>query len=70
MQNDGLLIRSVCNSSFAWNKYDAKGQFYEHDLTFIPVGISDYIHHKVWDEITHLFPNVSACSRGSVGMNE
>ena len=26
--------------------------FYLHDLTLIPVWISNYIRHKAWDEIT------------------
>ena len=30
--------------------------FYEHKFTFIPAWISNYIHHKVWDEITYPFP--------------
>ena len=28
--------------------------------TLIPVWISNYIHYKVWDEITYPFPNVNA----------
>ena len=28
------------------------GPFYQHGLTLIPAWISNYIHYKVWDEIT------------------
>ena len=31
--------------------------FYEHAITSIPEWISNYIHYKVWDEITYTFPN-------------
>ena len=30
---------------------------YWHGLTLIPAWISNYIHYKVWDEITDQFPN-------------
>ena len=36
--------------------------FTKHDLTSIPVWISDYIHHKVWDEITYPFPNFNGAT--------
>ena len=31
-------------------------------LTLIPIWISNYIHHKIWNEIMHLFPNFNICS--------
>ena len=31
--------------------------FYRHRWTLIPVWISNYIHHDVWDETTYPFPN-------------
>ena len=33
-----------------------------HGLTLIPTLISNYIHYKVWDEITHPFPNFKGCT--------
>ena len=36
--------------------------FYEHKSTFIPAWISNYIHHKVWDEITYPFPNFNGAT--------
>ena len=33
------------------------GPFYWRGLTLIPAWISDYIHHKVWDEITYPVTN-------------
>ena len=32
------------------------GRFYLHGLTLIPAWISNYIHYKLWDEITYPFP--------------
>ena len=31
-----------------------------HALTLIPAWISNYIHYKVWDEITYPFPNFNS----------
>ena len=36
---------------------DTWGSIYKHGLTLIPAWISDYIHHKVCDEMTYPFPN-------------
>ena len=33
------------------------GPFYKHGLTFISARISNYIYHKMWDEITCPFRN-------------
>ena len=38
-----------------------RGPFYQQGITLIPVWISNYIHYKVWDEITY---------RWSLGMDE
>ena len=35
----------------------SRGRFYKHGLTLIPAWISNYIHYKVWDEITYPFLN-------------
>ena len=35
------------------------GPFYQHGLTLIPAWISNYIHYKVWDEITYPFLNLN-----------
>ena len=39
--------------------------FYKHRLTLIPGWISNYIHYKVWGEITFPFPIKRLCSCGS-----
>ena len=39
-----------------------RGSLYKHGLTLIPVWISNYIHHKVWDEITYPFPNFNGAA--------
>ena len=36
-----------------------QGPFYWHGLTSTPAWISNYIHYKVWGEITYPFPNSS-----------
>ena len=35
----------------------ALAPFYWHGLTLIPAWISNYIHYKLWDEITYPFIN-------------
>ena len=39
-----------------------RGPFYKHGLTLIPAWISDYIHYKVWYEITYPFLNVNGAT--------
>ena len=39
-----------------------RGPFYWCGLTWIPAWISNYIHYKVWDEITYPFPNFNSCT--------
>ena len=39
-----------------------KCPFYQHDLTSITPWISNYIHYKVWDEITYPFPNFNGAT--------
>ena len=36
------------------------GPFYLHGLTLIPVGISNYVHYKVWDKVTYPFSNFNS----------
>ena len=36
--------------------------FYEHGVTLIPAWISNYIHCKVWDEITYPFLNFNGAT--------
>ena len=38
------------------------GPFYQHGLTLIPAWISNYIHYKVWDELTYPFLNFNGCT--------
>ena len=33
--------------------------FYQHGLTIIPAWVNNYIHYKVWDELTYPFPNLN-----------
>ena len=40
----------------------SNGPFYLHGLTLIPAWISNYIHYKVWDEITYPFLNFNGCT--------
>ena len=43
--------------------------FYQHGLTLILAWISNYIHYKLWDEITYPFLNFN-CNRWSFGMDK
>ena len=38
---------------------ELRGPFHLHRVSVIPVGISNYIQCKMWDEVTYLFPNFS-----------
>ena len=40
----------------------ASSPFYQHGITLIPVLISNYIQHKVWDELTYSFPIFNAAA--------
>ena len=45
---------------FSWI---TRGLFYLLSwLNVNPTCISNYIHHKVWDEITYPFPNIKGCT--------
>ena len=39
-----------------------RGPFYYHGLTLIPAWISNYIHYKLWDEITYPFLNFNGAT--------
>ena len=49
-------IREKDMSGFPWSP------FYLHGLIFILAWISNYIHNKVWDEITYLLPNFNGAT--------
>ena len=40
----------------------ASGPFYQHGFTLIPAWISNYIHYKVWGEITYPFLNFNGAT--------
>ena len=50
-----LLIQ--LNIDLVWFGFAIRGHFYQHGLISIPAWISNYIHYKVWDGITFVFPN-------------
>ena len=35
------------------------GPLCQHGLSLMPALIGNYIHYKVWDEITYPFPNIN-----------
>ena len=69
-----ILFYSNYISSFwymhvlCWAIYSSD-PFYYHGLTLIPIWISNYIHHKVWDEIVYPFPNFYCCYHCSFEMD-
>ena len=44
------------------HRSDSRAPFYYHGLTLIPAWINNYIHYKVWDEITYPFLNFNGCT--------
>ena len=55
------LENSVANSDNE-NNPEACDPFYLHGSTLIPIWISNYLHYKVWDKITHVFLNFNGCT--------
>ena len=49
------FMTAACNNT-AMDNYTI-GPFYQHTSTLIPAWISNYFHHKIWDETTYPFPN-------------
>ena len=47
---------------YRYIKIGYSSPFYHHGLTLIPTRICNYIHYKVWDEITHPFPNFNSAT--------
>ena len=47
-----------------WCDVVISGPFDRYGLPLIPAGISNYIHYKMWDEITYLFPNFNGAAVG------
>ena len=50
-----FVICKYCHHQWAFPS--TRGQFYEHDLTFIRAWMSNHIPIKVWNKITYPFPN-------------
>ena len=48
----------------------ASGPIYLHGLTLIPERISNYIHYKMWDEISYPFLNFNGCTVENLGMDK
>ena len=51
----------TCKSHSSQQK-TSSGPFYQHGLTLISAWMSNYIHHKVWDEIAYVFLNVNGAT--------
>ena len=47
-------------STSAWKT--TSSPFYQHGLTLIPAWMNNYIHYKMWDEITYPFLNFNGCT--------
>ena len=54
-------LTSLSSQCYMWYMFTS-GLFYLHGLTLIPAWISNYIHYKVWDEITYPFLNFNGCT--------
>ena len=51
-----------CYVLYAW------GPFHQHGLTLISAWIGNYIHYKMWDEITYPIPKLQRLHCWSLGM--
>ena len=52
---------SICENSIdIWMLF--MGNSWPHGLTFISAWMSNYIHYKMWDEITYPFPNFNGAT--------
>ena len=51
----------IVSSNTLFSK-QSRAPFYWHGLTLIPTWISNYIHYKVWDEITYPFLNFNGAT--------
>ena len=49
----------LCSDHSSLNHWDP---FYKQSLTLIPPKISNHMHGKVWNEITHPFPNFNSAT--------
>ena len=57
-----IVTNTCCEYLFYCQALYSRGHFYLHGLTLIPAWISNYIHYKVWDEITYPFLNFNGCT--------
>ena len=73
MKNVGILNNMLpppyCVTGPRWVNTDylpsnraARALFYQHGLTLILAWISNYIHYKLWGEITYPFLNFNGCT--------
>ena len=58
---DGPFMKKIPNIIFS-DAVHHLGPLYLHGLTLIPARISNYIHYKVWDEITYPFLNFNGAN--------
>ena len=65
-----LTILRLLPIEFTDGNPSNSGPFYWHGLTLIPARISNYIHYKLWGEITYKsIPKLQQCNRWSLGMD-
>ena len=62
MVSSCMVVNKTLNEKYPNSIFLPGAFFYKHGLTLVPAWISDYIHHKVWDEITCSFPNFNGCT--------
>ena len=53
---------SFCVTRICIYLVTTRGPFYYNGLILIPAGISNYIHYKVWDEITYALLNFNGAT--------
>ena len=56
-----VMVADNIEAEFIWRQF-GRGIFYYYGLTLNPAWLSDYIHYKVWDEITYPFLNFNGAT--------
>ena len=76
--NSFRQFRRLCAEIAEENSYNGKTNIIQLYLTkgstggtYIPAWISNYIHYKVWDDITYIsIPKLQRCNRWSLWMDK
>ena len=66
----GWILQNTCDEGVNTGLGHDLSPFYLHGSTLILAWIIDYIHYKLWNEITYPFLNFNSCNRCSLVMDK